>query len=329
MKTLYRLAAVASAAFFIAGSALAQNVGTVANHAVAVGKGPGVQGLTSVAPGTATFPLVSNGASSDPSFQFLPATGGGTGLTTFAIGDLLQASSTTALASLAAVATGNVLISGGVSTVSNWGKVGLTTHVSGVLPLANGGVGANLSATGGTSQFLRQSTVGGTITVVRPACIDLSTATSYCSATIGQLNGAATNDDALSGNIGELISATATSTSITTGTQTNITSISLSAGDWDVYGTVAYFPAATTNITDVYASINTTSAILDQTVFNYTRLSFAGAGVVPGTNKENVVWVGPRRLSLSATTTVYLVGLANFTVSTMNKTGGIRARRVR
>jgi hypothetical protein len=39
------------------------------------------------------------------------------------------------------VATGNVLISGGVGVVSSWGKVGLTTHVSGRLPTANGGTG--------------------------------------------------------------------------------------------------------------------------------------------------------------------------------------------
>lgn len=55
------------------------------------------------------------------------------------VGDLLQASTTTAMAALAAVATGNVLISGGIGVVSAWGKVALTTHVSGVLPLANGG----------------------------------------------------------------------------------------------------------------------------------------------------------------------------------------------
>lgn len=48
MKHLYRLLAVASAAFFIAGSALAQNSGTVTNHAFALGKGPGTTGYTSL-----------------------------------------------------------------------------------------------------------------------------------------------------------------------------------------------------------------------------------------------------------------------------------------
>jgi hypothetical protein len=66
---------------------------------------------------------------------------GGTGLSTYTIGDLIYASATTTLARLANVATGNVLLSGGVGAASTWGKVGLTTHVSGILPVANGGTG--------------------------------------------------------------------------------------------------------------------------------------------------------------------------------------------
>ena len=71
----------------------------------------------------------------------LPATSGGTGQSSYAVGDLLYASSTTALSKLADVATGNALISGGVNTAPSWGKIGLTTHVSGTLPVANGGTG--------------------------------------------------------------------------------------------------------------------------------------------------------------------------------------------
>jgi len=77
---------------------------------------------------------------------------GGTGQTSYAVGDILQASASTTLSRLASVATGNVLISGGVTTVSSWGKVGLTTHVSGILPGANGGTNnAFMSFTGPSS----------------------------------------------------------------------------------------------------------------------------------------------------------------------------------
>lgn len=77
---------------------------------------------------------------------------GGTGQTTYAVGDLLYASGTTALSKLAGVATGNALISGGVGAAPSWGKIGLSTHVNGVLPIANGGT--NVSATPTNGQLL-------------------------------------------------------------------------------------------------------------------------------------------------------------------------------
>jgi hypothetical protein len=88
----------------------------------------------------------------------LAATRGGTGLGSYAVGDLLYADTTTSLAKLADVATGNALISGGVGVAPSWGKIGLTTHVSGTLPVANGGTnltsytaGDLLYATGATT----------------------------------------------------------------------------------------------------------------------------------------------------------------------------------
>jgi hypothetical protein len=76
----------------------------------------------------------------------ISATKGGTGQTSYAVGDLLYASTTTTVAKLADVVTGNVLLSGGVGVPPNYGPVGLTTHVTGVLPLANGGTGATTAA---------------------------------------------------------------------------------------------------------------------------------------------------------------------------------------
>lgn len=79
----------------------------------------------------------------------IAANKGGTGQTTYAVGDILYADTTSSLAKLAGVATGNVLISGGVTTAPSWGKVGLTTHVSGTLAVGNGGTGATTFTSNG------------------------------------------------------------------------------------------------------------------------------------------------------------------------------------
>lgn len=86
-------------------------------------------------------------------------TRGGTGKSSYAIGDLLYASTTTALSRLADVATGNALISGGVGVAPAWGKIGLTTHVSGTLAATNGGTGTATALTTGSVVFAGASGV--------------------------------------------------------------------------------------------------------------------------------------------------------------------------
>lgn len=78
---------------------------------------------------------------------------GGTGLNSYTQGDLLYASSASTLAALPDVATGNALISGGVGADPAWGKIGLTTHVSGTLPIANGGTNSTATPTAGGAAY--------------------------------------------------------------------------------------------------------------------------------------------------------------------------------
>jgi hypothetical protein len=74
-------------------------------------------------------------------FTAVSAPLGGTGQTSYAVGDILYADTTTSLAKLADVAVGNALISGGIAAAPTYGKIGLATHVSGTLPVASGGTG--------------------------------------------------------------------------------------------------------------------------------------------------------------------------------------------
>jgi hypothetical protein len=81
---------------------------------------------------------------------------GGTGQTTYAIGDILYASAATTLSKLADVVTGNVLISGGVTIAPAWGKVqlaGVSQHVTGTLAIGNGGTGGTATATAGAVAY--------------------------------------------------------------------------------------------------------------------------------------------------------------------------------
>ena len=120
---------------------------------------------------------------------------GGTGLATYAIGDLPYASAATTLAKLADVATGSALISGGVGVAPAWGKVGLTTHVTGTLPIANGGTNATTAIAArtnlglGTASILAATNANTASTVVqRDALGDFSAGTITAT-----LSGSATN----------------------------------------------------------------------------------------------------------------------------------------
>lgn len=106
--------------------------------------------------GTITAALTGNASTATTAAGLsatLVATSGGTGQSSYAIGDLLYASTTTALSKLADVATGNALISGGIGVAPSWGKIGLTTHVSGTLPIANGGTNATATPTAGGAVY--------------------------------------------------------------------------------------------------------------------------------------------------------------------------------
>ena len=118
-----QLTAAADAPIAIAGSQITS--GTV-DSARVTGSYTGITGLGTVTVGTWNATAIA-------------AAYGGTGLTSYTQGDLLYASSSSTLAALADVATGNALLSGGVGGDPSWGKIGLTTHVSGTLPIANGG----------------------------------------------------------------------------------------------------------------------------------------------------------------------------------------------
>ena len=149
------------------------------------------------------------------------------------------------------------------------------------------------------------------------------------SPTTAGIKGTTTNDNTAAGNVGEYISSsilTASAVSITTDTPKNITSISLTAGDWDVRGMIVTKAAAGTTTTYVWGSISTTTATLATLGAENNSILVNGA---LGASNNDALPVGPMRMSLSGTTTVYLVIQVGFAVSTNAAYGFIGARRIR
>ena len=151
----------------------------------------------------------------------------------------------------------------------------------------------------------------------------ITTASLQFSPTTNGIIGTTTNDNASSGYVGEFISSVISSGSAVTfphTTITDLTSISLTAGDWDVWGNIQYLSLGTTP-SQIFAWINNTSAsVPDNSLFISNGISTeTSAGLIPPT----------QRFSLSSTTTIYLTGEIANASGNGSACGGIYARRVR
>jgi hypothetical protein len=149
------------------------------------------------------------------------------------------------------------------------------------------------------------------------------------------LFGTNTNDNAAAGHLGEFITSTVATpgTVLATGVAGNVTSIVLTAGDWDVSFTADFAFAATTSYTAVQAGLGSaTGVMLGQAggggIGTDPNASFSTPAQVP-TALPFTLEGGPTRVSLAATTTIYLNAVATFTVAGLTVFGTIRARRVR
>lgn len=137
----------------------------------------------------------------------------------------------------------------------------------------------------------------------------------------GGITGSVTGTAAASGIVGQEVSAASgTAVSLTSGALTNIASISLPAGDWELESALRVTNAG--NITLLNFGVSATSAALPTDWwdrYNITTTLAAGTSTRQGMS---------RRVLLSTTTTLYLVAQATFT-STCTADGYIRARRMR
>lgn len=147
----------------------------------------------------------------------------------------------------------------------------------------------------------------------------------------GQFKGTATNDNAAAGYVGEYVTANVapgSAISLTSTVAVDVTSISLTAGDWDVSCAANWAGGGTTTVGSLDAGLSTTSATIDTAQDRRVRKTYLN-GTPWATAANDTTLIGPARFLLSGTTTVYCVAQATFGVSTQTVYGQIWARRVR
>lgn len=156
----------------------------------------------------------------------------------------------------------------------------------------------------------------------------------YLAATTGTVNsfmlvGTTTNDNAPTGRIGEYISSSVDSVSITTtNSGEDITSISLTPGDWDVTGMVTLDRnTATWSSFELFIlSVSGNSFTGNDFGINYLLQAWASSATTP---VDASITIANTRVSISTTTTIYLKVRALFSAGNPLAFGGISARRVR
>lgn len=155
----------------------------------------------------------------------------------------------------------------------------------------------------------------------------ISTVPSITFSSTSGIIGTTTNNDAAALSVGEETKSTivqGSAVALTSATTANITSIALTAGDWDVYGHLVANPAASTTTSKIAVGIGSTTASMP-------ALDTAGSILYTSALASNQLTldIGPVRFSLASPTTIFLIANITFAVSTLGGYGTIRARRVR
>jgi hypothetical protein len=132
------------------------------------------------------------------------------------------------------------------------------------------------------------------------------------------LAGVTNGSNAAAGNVGEYIESvvlSAAAVNLPAGTPTAVTSVPLTAGDWDVWGNIGFNSTGT--VQNQFGAINNAVSFPDPAYY---------AAILAATNGFTVPH---RRYSFTTNTTVYLVAQCGFTTGTATACGVISARRAR
>jgi hypothetical protein len=193
----------------------------------------------------------------------------------------------------------------------------ISTGVSGLGTGVATGLGNNVTGSG--SPVLATSP-----TLVTPV-LGAATATSVAfNPTTGGIIGTTAADSAAAGFVGQIMTsniASGSPVSVSNSTAFNLTSLNLTAGDWDVYGNI-YYAVSVTAVANMYAWCSLTSASMPDN----SLVSVLYPASLENSGGLNAPFF---RVNVSTTTTVYLSGYSVFSGSTVNASGTLTARRAR
>jgi hypothetical protein len=186
-------------------------------------------------------------------------------------------------------------------------------------------LGNGLKGVTGSGNFVGSNSA----TLIAPT-LGAATGTSIAfNPTTNGIVGTAAANNATAGDVGELLTSSYTGVDLTSG-PAQIVTLSLSAGDWQVWGAIRWSQYVLSTTTYLRVQLNTSAAFADPTTAQLSSIvSFANStGSPQGANMY--LNLGFSRWNVSGSTTVYMYGTATGSFSNVNTMNGIIfARRIR